>query len=57
MSFAYVDSSCVVAIAFEVLGFADQVEHLASDDELFSSALLEAELRAAPAREGVASDA
>ncbi len=57
MSSAYVDSSCVVAIAFEEPGFADLVQYLESYDELFSSALLEAELRAALVREGVASDA
>ncbi|MFQ5658749.1 MAG: type II toxin-antitoxin system VapC family toxin [Candidatus Methylomirabilales bacterium] len=57
MSSAYVDSSSLVAIAFGEPGSAQLVERLERYDELFSSALLEAELRAALAREGVADDA
>ncbi len=57
MSPAYVDSSCFVAIAFEEPGYPDLVASLENYDELFSSALLEAELRSALTREGVASDA
>ncbi len=56
MSPAYVDSSCFVAIAFEEPGYQGLVENLEDYDELFSSALLEAELRAALAREGVSGD-
>ena len=57
MSPAYVDSSCFVAIAFEEPGYHGLAENLENYDELFSSALLEAELRSALAREGVGSDA
>ena len=53
MSVAYVDSSCVVAIAFGERGAAAIGRRLARFDELVSSNLLESEVRAAAAREGV----
>lgn len=53
---AYVDTSCLVAIAFGERGAAALARRLATFDELVSSNLLEAELRAAFVREGVASD-
>ncbi len=52
MSLAYVDSSCIVAV---ILGEPDHqaiTEALGRFEALFSSALLEAEVRAATAREG-----
>lgn len=54
MRVAYVDTSCFVAVAFDEPGAARLAETLASFDELISSNLLEAELRAAFAREDVA---
>jgi predicted nucleic acid-binding protein len=53
---AYVDTSCLVAIAFGESGSAVTQRALRSMDEVFSSNLLEAELGAAFAREGVQSD-
>lgn len=53
---AYVDTSCLVAIAFGERGAAALARRLATFDELISSNLLEAELRAAFVREGIASD-
>jgi hypothetical protein len=46
-----------VAIAFQESGSRDVVKRLRSIDRLISSNLLEAELRSALVREGVASDA
>ena len=52
MSIAYVDTSCLVAIAFDESGAAKTATRLRGFDRLFSSNLLEAELRAALRREG-----
>ncbi len=54
MKLAYVDSSCLVAIAFGEPGYEEVVDRLSLCERLFSSNLLEAELRAALAREGAA---
>ncbi len=53
MSLAYVDSSCLVAIAFGEPGAARLAARLQRFDRLVASNLLEAELRSALAREGV----
>ena len=53
---AYVDTSCLVAIAFGESGGAAVARRLTSFDDLFSSNLLEAELRASFAREGIGVD-
>lgn len=53
MSFAYVDTSCLVAIAFDEAGAGRMAAHLRRFDRIFSSNLLEAELRSALKREGV----
>lgn len=53
MSVAYVDTSCLVAIAFDEPGSEHLAARLASFDILAASNLLEAELRSAFAREGV----
>ena len=47
---AYVDTSCLVAIALDEPGAKEMSKHLARFDQLVSSNLLEAELRAALAR-------
>lgn len=57
MNCAYVDSSCLVAIAFEEPGYRDLIEQLESYHELFASTLLEAEFRSALVREGMPGDA
>ena len=49
---AYVDSSCVVAIAFSERGSTELARRLATYDQRVSSNLLEAELRSACWREG-----
>ena len=54
MRAVYVDTSCLVAIAFEEPGWSELAEKLLSYQNLVSSNLLEAELRAAIAREGLA---
>ena len=54
MKLAYVDTSCLVAIAFGEPGYERVVDRLNRCERLFSSNLLEAEFRAALAREGVA---
>ena len=54
MRLAYVDSSCLVAIALGEAGAGRVEARLRRSDRLFASNLLEAELRAALAREGVA---
>ena len=51
MSAAYVDSSAIVAIAFEELGWPEVEQRLGQFDDLWSSNLLEAEIRAAYRRE------
>ena len=53
MKLAYVDASCLVAIAFDEPGAARLAGRLRRFDRLFSSNLLEAELRSALVREGV----
>jgi hypothetical protein len=50
---AYVDTSCLVAVAFDEPGARDMIHHLGDCDRLFASNLLEAELRSALHREGV----
>jgi len=52
LKLAYVDSSCLVAIAFGEPGYEEVLKRLNLCERLFSSNLLEAELRAALAREG-----
>lgn len=54
--YAYLDTSCLVAIAFDEPGAGDLAQRLDGFDELFSSNLLEAELRAAFVREEVPMD-
>lgn len=56
MKIAYVDSSCLAAIAFEEKGSAAVARRLAAYDQLFSSNLMEAELRSAHRREGQSID-
>ncbi len=56
MKAAYVDTSCFVAIAFGERGATALARRLAAFDELLASSLLEAELRAAFAREGIAEE-
>ena len=56
MRVAYVDTSCLVAIAFGERGSTALARRLAGFDELVSANLLEAELRAAFAREAVEPD-
>jgi predicted nucleic acid-binding protein len=53
MSVAYVDTSCVIAIAFGERGAKALARRLAGFDELVSANLLEAELRAAFIRERI----
>ena len=53
MKLAYVDTSCLVAIAFGERGHEALAAELLSFDRLFASNLAEAELRSAFAREGV----
>jgi predicted nucleic acid-binding protein len=53
VTFAYVDSSCLVAVAFDEPGARKLAARLRRFDRLFSSNLLEAELRSALVREGV----
>jgi PIN domain nuclease of toxin-antitoxin system len=56
MKAAYVDASCLVAIAFGEAGAAGARGSILAYDELFSSNLLEAELRSALSREKVTAD-
>lgn len=56
MALAYVDTSCLVAIAFREPGSPTLRRRLERFDELFASNLLEAELRAALRREGVSDE-
>jgi predicted nucleic acid-binding protein len=53
MTWAYVGSSCLVALAFGEGNVAGLKKRLKGFDELLSSNLLEAEVRAALRREGV----
>lgn len=57
MKLAYVDTSCLVSIAFSETGSRPLALRLGRFDRLFASNLLEAELRAALAREGIRDDA
>lgn len=57
MKVAYVDTSCLVAIAFGERGGSSLARRLEAFDELVSSNFLEAELRASFARERVPTDA
>jgi predicted nucleic acid-binding protein len=54
MRFAYVDTSCLVAIAFDEPGARRLAVRLSRFGRLLSSNLLEAELRSALLREGLA---
>jgi hypothetical protein len=56
MRLAYIDTSCLVAIAFQEAKYDSLALELAAYDRHFSSNLLEAELRAAMAREEVRED-
>jgi PIN domain nuclease of toxin-antitoxin system len=56
MKAAYVDSSCLVAVAFGEAGSTSLRRSLRSYDVLLSSNLLEAELRAALRRESIKAD-
>lgn len=56
MKQAYVDSSCLVAIAFDETDSKSMASELSRLDDVFSSNLLEAELRAALRREKVSED-
>lgn len=56
MKAAYVDTSCLAAVAFGEAGTARLSRSLQSFDVLLSSNLLEAELRAAIRREEVTTD-
>jgi hypothetical protein len=53
MRIAYVDTSCLLAIAFDEPGARKLATRLAAFDRLVSVNLLEAEYRSALAREGV----
>jgi predicted nucleic acid-binding protein len=57
MNVAYVDTSCLVAVLFGESGARVIDRRLSGMDELLSSNLLEAELRAAILREGLAASA
>jgi len=52
VTFAYVDTSCLIAVAFDEPGARKLAARLRRFDRLFSSNLLEAELRSALVREG-----
>jgi len=56
MRLAYIDTSCLVAIAFGEAGAAKAASRLERMDRLFASNLLEAELRSALAREKLSAD-
>jgi hypothetical protein len=51
---AYVDSSCLIAVALQEEGAGDLLVRLSRFDRLVSSPLAEAEFRSAMAREGIA---
>jgi len=50
---AFVDTSCLVAVAFDEPGTRDMIRQLSECDRLFASNLLEAEFRSALHREGI----
>lgn len=53
MKAAYVDTSCLVAVAFGEPGSARMVSRLKAYDVILASGLVEAELKAALVREGL----
>ena len=53
MTAAYVDASCLVAVAFREPSAEQLAGRLGAVDEMYSSNLLEAELRSALARKGL----
>jgi predicted nucleic acid-binding protein len=53
VTLAYLDSSCLVAIAFDEPEASRMARRLRQHERLFSSNLLEAELRSALIREGI----
>lgn len=53
MKLAYVDSSWLLAIAFEEPGYRRREERLRAFDQLYASNLVEAEVRSALVREAV----
>lgn len=57
MKLAYIDSSCVVGIAFDEPSARGMAARLRGFDRLFSANLLEAEVRSAVARERVEGEA
>ena len=56
MKLAYVDPSCFVSVACGEPGYKKLIDRLSRRDRLFSSILLEAELRAALRREEIPED-
>jgi hypothetical protein len=54
---AYVDSSCLLAVAFRDAGFETTVQRLREFDVLLTATLTEAEIRAALIRKGSRDDA
>lgn len=56
MKAAYLDTSCLVAVAFDEPGARGLADEIVAFAELFASNLLEAELRSALAREEVGHD-
>lgn len=56
MKFAYVDTSCLLALAFNEPGSGNLRNKFRQYDRLYSSNLLEAELRSAFARHGIAQE-
>jgi hypothetical protein len=54
--FGYLDTSCLVAVAFAEPGFEVLIAQLEATEQLFASNVLEAELRSAFRREGVPID-
>jgi predicted nucleic acid-binding protein len=56
MTIAFIDTSCLVAVAFSEPGHEAVASRLEGLDQVFASTLLEAELRAALRREGVDDD-
>ena len=53
MKTAYIDTSCLLTVSFEEPGHGEVLADLEGYEELFSSNLLEAELRATTRREGI----
>ena len=53
MTFGFVDTSCLVAVAFAEPGSEPLADRLERMDQIFASSLLDAELRAALRREHV----